>query len=281
MRYSPLRYPGGKGKISKFMKEFVASNFSKEPCYIEPYVGGAEIALTLLLENYVSEIYINDKDYGIYCFWKSILKNTDDFIKLIESTPVNIETWKNQKNIYKNQDKYTDIEIGFATFFLNRCNYSGVIKGGPIGGISQKGKWKIDARYNKEYLIKKIKKIAEYKEKIHLYNEDTLYFLMEHKEKVQKCLLYLDPPYYIKGYQLYTNHYIKSDHIAIANCVKNLQGTWIVSYDNTPEIVDLYKFVNSKKIREFNISYSAGKNKLGREIMFFSKNSLIPDCAIC
>ena len=85
MRYSPLRYPGGKGKISKFMKEFVASNFSKEPCYIEPYVGGAEIALTLLLENYVSEIYINDKDYGIYCFWKSILKNTDDFIKLMSS----------------------------------------------------------------------------------------------------------------------------------------------------------------------------------------------------
>ena len=273
MRYSPLRYPGGKGKIAKFMKQFVKANFDKLPVYVEPYAGGSELALTLLIEGYVKEVWINDKDNGIYYFWDSILNHTEQFIQKIEKTPINISTWRKQKSIYKNQDKYTNLEIGFAAFYLNRCNFSGVIKGGPIGGINQTGKWKIDARFNKEDLIRRIRKIAEFKEYIKLYNKDTIKLLEENKKTFKKCLLYLDPPYFKKGNQLYTNHY----------CVSKLKGKWIVSYDNVPEIVDLYQFVSKYNIRQFNISYSAseGKNKKGREIMFFAPKSIIPECAIC
>lgn len=283
MRYSPLRYPGGKGKIAKFMKQFIEENFDKLPTYIEPYAGGSELALTLLIEGYVKQIWINDKDNGIYSFWYSILNYTEQFIQKIEQTEINISTWYEQKNIYKNQDMHNELEIGFATFYLNRCNFSGVIKGGPIGGIKQTGKWKIDARFNKDDLIKRIQKIAEFKKNIKIYNKDTLILLKENKQKFKKCLLYLDPPYFYKGSQLYTNHYKANDHAQIAKYVSTLEGKWIVSYDNTPEIVNLYKFVEDEKKREFNISYTAaeGKNKKGSEIIFFSNQAIIPQCAIC
>ena len=283
MRYSPLRYPGGKGKIAKFMKQFVKDNFDKLPVYVEPYAGGSELALTLLIEGYVKQVWINDKDNGIFCFWDSILNYTDQFIQEIENVKIDIPTWEVQKDIYKNQDKYNRLEIGFATFYLNRCNFSGVIKGGPIGGINQSGNWKIDARFNKKELIKRIKKIAEFNKNIKLYNKDTIELLEENKKIFEKCLLYLDPPYFNKGNQLYTNHYKYQDHAKIAKCVNRLKGKWIVSYDNTPEIIDLYKFVESNNIREFNIAYSAaeGKNKKGKEIMFFAPKSIIPQCKIC
>ena len=283
MRYSPLRYPGGKGKIAKFMKQFVKDNFDKLPVYVEPYAGGSELALTLLIEGYVKQVWINDKDNGIFCFWDSILNYTDQFTQEIENVKIDIPTWEVQKDIYKNQDKYNKLEIGFATFYLNRCNFSGVIKGGPIGGINQSGNWKIDARFNKKELIKRIKKIAEFNKNIKLYNKDTIELLEENKKIFEKCLLYLDPPYFNKGNQLYTNHYKYQDHAKIAKCVNRLKGKWIVSYDNTPEIIDLYKFVESNNIREFNIAYSAaeGKNKKGKEIMFFAPKSIIPQCKIC
>lgn len=283
MRYSPLRYPGGKGKIAKFMKQLVKTNFDKLPVYVEPYAGGSELALTLLIEGYVKQVWINDKDKGIHYFWDSILNHTEQFIQKIETTPINISTWKKQKSIYKNQDKYTNLEVGFAVFYLNRCNFSGVIKGGPIGGINQMGKWKIDARFNKEDLIKRIRKIAEFKENIKLYNKDTIDLLEENEKTFKKCLLYLDPPYFKKGNQLYTNHYKAKDHEKIAKCVQKLKGKWIVSYDNVPEIVNLYKFVKPQNIREFSISYSAaeGKNRRGKEIMFFSENVNLPTLAIC
>lgn len=265
------------------MKQFVKANFDKLPVYVEPYAGGSELALTLLIEGYVKEVWINDKDNGIYYFWDSILNHTEQFIQKIENTPINISTWRKQKSIYKNQDMYTNLEISFAAFYLNRCNFSGVIKGGPIGGINQTGKWKIDARFNKEDLIRRIRKIAEFKEYIKLYNKDTIELLEENEKTFKKCLLYLDPPYFRKGNQLYTNHYKSGDHARIANCVRKLKGKWIVSYDNVPEIIDLYQFVKEDKIRQFNISYSAseGRNKKGTEIMFFASKSIIPECAIC
>ncbi len=101
MRYSPLRYPGGKGKIAKFMKQFVKDNFDKLPVYVEPYAGGSELALTLLIEGYVKQVWINDKDNGIFCFWDSILNYTDQFIQEIENVKIDIPTWEVQKDIYK------------------------------------------------------------------------------------------------------------------------------------------------------------------------------------
>ena len=278
MFYSPLRYPGGKGKILSFMIDLIKLNKLENIEYVEPYVGGAAVALGLLLNNMVSKIYINDSDKAIYAFWDSVLNYTDEFIQKIEKTPITVEEWRIQKSIYNNIEQHSDLYIGFSAFFLNRCNRSGVLKGGIIGGYEQNGKWKIDARFNKQDLIKRIERIALHKDKIQLYNEDTADLLEKHKETFKNCILYLDPPYYEKGYQLYKNHYKPSDHEKISKLVKELNCYWVVSYDNVDPIIALYDNIPK---REFNISYSAGKNRSGKEIMFFSSNLQIPNKKIC
>lgn len=278
MFYSPLRYPGGKGKILSFMIDLIKLNKLENIEYIEPYAGGAAVALGLLLNNKVSQIHINDSDKAIYAFWNSVLNYTDEFIHKIEKTPITVEEWRIQKSIYNNIEQYAILDIGFSAFFLNRCNRSGVLKGGIIGGYEQTGNWKIDARFNKQDLIKRIERIALYKDKIQLYNEDTADLLEKNKETFKNCILYLDPPYYEKGYQLYKNHYKPSDHEKISKLVKELNCYWVVSYDNVDPIIALY---NDIPKREFNISYSAGKNRSGKEIMFFSNNLQIPNKKIC
>ena len=278
MFYSPLRYPGGKGKILSFIIDLIKLNKLENIEYVEPYVGGAAVALGLLLNNMVSKIYINDSDKAIYAFWDSVLNYTDEFIQKIEKTPITVEEWRIQKSIYNNIEQHSDLDIGFSAFFLNRCNRSGVLKGGIIGGYEQNGKWKIDARFNKQDLINRIERIALHKDKIQLYNEDTADLLEKHKETFKNCILYLDPPYYEKGYQLYKNHYKPSDHEKISKLVKELNCYWVVSYDNVDPIIALYDNIPK---REFNISYSAGKNRSGKEIMFFSSNLQIPNKKIC
>lgn len=278
MFYSPLRYPGGKGKILSFMVDLVKLNKLENIEYVEPYAGGAAVALGLLLNNIVKKIHINDSDKAIHAFWYSILNYTDEFILKINNTPVTVDEWKKQKNIYNNLEKYSTLEVGFSAFYLNRCNRSGVLKGGPIGGYNQEGKWKIDARFNKKDLISRILKIVEYKDKIELYNEDTANLLENNKFSLKNFILYLDPPYYVKGYQLYKNHYKPSDHEKISELVKRLNCYWVVSYDNVQPIVALYDDI--QKV-EFNISYSAGKNRSGKEVMFFSDNLKIPNRKIC
>ena len=266
--YSPLRYPGGKAKILDFMKELiVTNNFTSKPIYIEPYAGGAAIALGLLIDGYVSRVYINDFDPAIYSLWKTIKNDSIKFIRKIKETDINIDEWLKQREIYKKSK--SSFDLAFATFFLNRCNISGVIKGGCIGGIEQKGNYKIDCRFNKEKLIEKIELIGSFADKIFPSRTDTLKFLNEDKIKkiLNNSLLYLDPPYYEKGYQLYKNFYTHNNHVEISNGIKRLKTKWIVSYDNVPEIQSLYKNFYSK---EFTLSYSAGKIKKGKEIMFFS-----------
>jgi len=275
--YSPLRYPGGKGKLTKYFKELFRKNSLNEGVYVEPYVGGASIALSLLIEEYASRIIINDKDKSIYAFWYSVLNYPEELCKLIKKTPVTLEVREIQRKIQKNKEqiklnKKSDfLKLGFSTFFLNRTNRSGILNAGAIGGKSQKGEWKIDARCNKEGLIKRIKKISQYKDKIELHNMDAVKLIKELKKKwPPKTLIYLDPPYYNKGKELYMNYYLDKDHEEIAKEInKTKKQKWVITYDDADLIRKLYE--NNKKL-DYPLYYSAGKPKQGKEIVIFSDN---------
>lgn len=268
---SPLRYPGGKTKIYDKVKKIIEDVLSKENrIYIEPYAGGAGLALKLLYKKDVERLVLNDLDYHIYCFWKACIDETEAFCNMIRNITINIEEWNRQKEIYVNIENYTDLQIGFSAFFLNRCNVSGIINGGPIGGNEQTGVYKIDARFNKESLIKKIEKVASYKEKIALYNMDAKDFL----EKIipqyscDHIFLNIDPPYVKKGPLLYKNSYAYKDHKSIAELVTEMKTYWIVTYDACDIIKKLYKgFV----IEDLELNYSAGKAKKGKEYIIYSK----------
>ncbi len=275
MFYSPLRYPGGKNKLSKFISKVCIDNDIKGH-YVEPYAGGASVALYLLLEDKVDKITINDFDRSIYAFWHSVLRNTKKLCDLIENTEINIENWQKAKNIQKNKSKENLLDLGFSTFFLNRTNFSGIINAGVIGGPGQNGKYKIDCRFNKKELIKRIKLIAKHKKQIKLYNLDALKLIkkIEKESDNNQTIFYFDPPYYLKASSLYMNYYKNNQHKEVAEAIKNIRNiNWIISYDNTLEIEKIYNWISSKFIKKYSFNHSAYRAKEGNEILFFS-NSL-------
>lgn len=272
--FTPLRYPGGKGRFSDYIASIIELNNLHGDHYIEPFAGGAGVALTLLFNEYVKKIHINDIDMNIYAFWHSVLKKTDELCRLINDTPITVEEWQRQKAIITSK-KTTLLKRGFATFFLNRTNRSGILNGGIIGGILQKGEWKIDARYNKEELIERIQRIALFSDRIVLYCVDACEFLQTVVPSIKSsALIYLDPPYYVKGKGLYKNHYKHEDHQLLAKAVASIKRhKWLVSYDNVPEIKNLYK---KYKQEEFALNYSAREHFKGTEVMIFQEKLVTP-----
>jgi DNA adenine methylase len=267
---SPLRYPGGKSVLYNTISPIVNKNISNGT-YIEPFAGGAGLALKLLHNNIVTKIVLNDFDYHIYCFWKSCIDYTNELIDLIEECEVTIDTWTVQKIYYKNPSKYSELEVGFATFFLNRTNVSGIIQGGPIGGADQTGAYKIDARFTKSNLIKRIKEIGTKRDSIELFNQDASVFLSKTilKYDNSNTLLNIDPPYVKKGALLYENFYNESDHAELANVIRALPYKWILTYDDCDLIHELYQNYEKLKIQ---LNYRAGIQKTGNELLIFSEN---------
>lgn len=279
--YSPLRYPGGKSSLLKYLSAVISLNSPIET-YIEAYAGGAGAALGLLFTNRVKKMVLNEYDDVLYKFWHVVLNNTEDLIKKISNVQISVQEWKKQKKILNNHkkgQKRSDLDIGFSTFFLNRCNRSGILMAGPIGGKEQLGKWKIDARFNKEDLIKRIERIAEYKSRIRLFNLDAIVFLKNQLPKLNsdldKTLVYLDPPYYEKGSTLYRHSYDNDNHIELQKFLKNQPKIkWILSYDDVPFIHDLYKDTNKNKISMNHFAYKA---KVGKELIITSDNCNLPE----
>ena len=235
--------------------------------------------LHLLIESKVEKITINNFDRSIYAFWHSVLNNTNKLCNLIENTEINIENWQKARSTQKNKSKAKLLELGFSTFFLNRTNISGIINAGVIGGIEQKGNYKIDCRFNKKKLIKRIKLIAKYKKQIELYKLDALELIkkVQKESNNKKTIFYFDPPYYLKGSSLYMNHYKEDQHKEVAETIKNIKNiNWIVSYDNTPEVKNIYKWVQKKLTKKYSFNHSAYKAREGKEILFFSENLITP-----
>lgn len=275
---SPLRYPGGKLKVVNYIKRLFEVNDLVGGTYIEPYAGGASVALSLLFDKYAGKIKINDKDRSIYAFWYSVLNNADELCRLISDTPVTMDVWQAQHELQKRKENADLLELGFSTFFLNRTNRSGILNGGVIGGKEQTGNYKIDARYNKNELIERIERIAGYSDLIDLTSMDAVTLLKRYKRTpAAKTFCYLDPPYHVKGRDLYLNYYNDDDHRAIAETIKKYKGEWIISYDAVDFIKDLYGDYRQK---EYYLSYSAGNRSKGKEIMVYSEGLTLPDVEI-
>lgn len=276
IHYTPLRYPGGKAKLAGFTKRVIEDNGLHDGTYVEPYAGGAAIALELLFHEYVSEIYINDISRPIYAFWKSTLDHTEELLRSIHDTPLTVQAWDKQKRVLTHQADQDDLSLGFSVFFLNRTNRSGILNGGIIGGRDQTGPWKIDARYNKRELSFRIESIAKLRRRIHLSQMDALTFLCSNKSKwSDSTLIYLDPPYYRKGKDLYLDYYSHGDHEEVASTItkKIRRQKWMVSYDDAKPIRHLY---SSYRHLAYKIGYSAREARAGREVMFFCDHLQIP-----
>lgn len=276
MFYSPLRYPGGKGKLTPLIELMIDKSGHRGGTYIEPFAGGAGVAIELLEKGVVSEIVLNDLDKGIYSFWRAILEETDRFLEQINRVPLTIDEWKKQRSICLGNNKKYSFELGFATFYMNRTNRSGIIKGGVMGGIEQAGSWKLDARFNRQTLRSRIEKIAENKAKIHLYNKDIKAFLENYVPKYEKAaLIYFDPPYFKQGKQLYLNFFDYDDHVRLEKLIGDtVKCDWLMTYDDEPEIEKIYERYCIKRIE---LNYSAARKRKAKELIIFGSDLMIPD----
>jgi len=271
---SPLRYPGGKSSLSNFLASVLCLNGLIGSTYVEPFCGGAGAAINLLLSKKVSNIILNDIDPLIYSFWFSILNHTDDFIKKIELVSINIAEWHKQREALYS-DETSVFDKGFATFFLNRSNRSGILHANPIGGIKQNGKWPIHSRFNKRSLIKKIEHIALHKDNIVLKNNNAINFIKNYILNItEKMFIYYDPPYYSKGPSLYMNALSNEDHASLAAAIINdRKNIWLMTYDKAKDIKSLYSTV---KMDSFKLNYSANKHKKGEEILIYPHHVKLP-----
>lgn len=243
--------------------------------YAEPFAGGCGLALSLLYAGLVAEIHINDVDPAIWAFWHSVIHDTDALVAKVTETPVTIDEWHSQREIHRRQPKNDTLALGFSAFFLNRTNRSGIIKGGGvIGGLQQTGNYKINCRYNADDLVRRIRRISKYKDRIHLTNSDATDFLSDCANLPKNSLLFIDPPYFRKGPGLYTSFYKPDDHAELANVVLKLTSPWIVTYDDVPQIRQLYE---RRQQYCFDIHYSLQEKRIGTELLVTSRGLRMPE----
>jgi DNA adenine methylase len=270
---SPLRYPGGKAAMAGLLAETRRLNALGDLPLAEPFAGGAGASLSLLYREEVSEIYINDADAAMHDFWWTLCNRAGPFLERITTAKVNLKEWKRQKAIYRQEQPCSRLARGFAAFYLNRCNRSGIImNGGPIGGIHQTGTWKIDARFNKSELRSRCERVAEYRDRMHVSGLDGLEFIR--RRKSQRTFYFIDPPYFEKGPTLYLNTLDHVYHKELGRELKTLSQPWILTYDDCPEIRHIY--AGWAQVRPFALRYAASERRQGRELLIAPKNIRLP-----
>lgn len=274
--YTPLRYPGGKGKLTAYVEKVLELNGLYGGTYVEPYAGGAAVALELVLRGLVKRVHINDLNPAVHAFWHAVLMNPDELIRRIERCAVDMATW-NWARAVQTVNSPDQMDLAFSTFFLNRTNRSGILLGGVIGGKEQTGPWKIDARFNKRDLIMRIETIADHSGAIRLHHEDAQSLVKRLAPRLaKKNLIYFDPPYFVKGQGLYMHHYDPSDHASVAKTIESLPSScnWMVSYDDHPAIRDLY---SAYEELTYTLNYTAAQERgRGTEVIFYSPKLVVP-----
>ena len=274
--FTPLRYPGGKARFAPLIAGVINSNKLTDGHYLEPYAGGAGVALVLLMDEVVRHIHINDADPAVAVFWRAAVRNSAELIKLVAREPVTMDAWHHWRAVMLGEAEGTQLERGFATLFINRTNRSGILKGGVIGGKAQSGTYKLDARFMRDELCLRLERIGLHSGAISVYEEDAHKLLLRcHQFLPSKSLVYLDPPYYVKGAGLYRNSYKHDDHAQIARLLGSgrFRRPWIVSYDNADEIRMMYDYARSIT---YGLNYTAQQRYTGSEVMFFSERLTPP-----
>lgn len=268
---TPFRYPGGKAFLyAELERRLEACSPGRLLNYAEPYAGGAGAAIRLLANQKVERLFLNDYDLRVYSAWNAILHDAPRFIDKIMSIPLNVETWRGQREIdlAAEREQLDPFEVGFATFFLNRTNRSGIIIGaGPIGGYDQTGKWKIDARFPREALAARVQWISDHRSQIELSNEDGLAFLRSRAQSDgAQTFFFIDPPYVSAGSRLYMNAMSELLHLNLAKFLigNNDMPHWVVTYDDHPLIRTAY---SRAAVEELQVHYSLQKKRSAGELL--------------
>lgn len=254
---SPLRYPGSKQKFCTTLQKIMQSNGIKPDLFIEPFAGGASVSLYMLQHNYVNRIALIEKDPLVASFWHTVFFEPEWLIKEIKKLKVSLDEWHHFKK-YKPKVKRTQ---ALKCLFLNRTNFSGILKAGPIGGQKQISQYKIDCRFNKKAIIEKIEILSSYRDRVLFIDESDYQTSLKNRQQYinKDTFIYFDPPYVNKAKDLYNFYFKEKDHLALKQLIENLNSKWLLSYDYEPPLSDLYK--SFAQYGFFDIRYTTSSNK--------------------
>jgi len=274
---SPLRYPGGKALLTAYVSGVIEENLLSGCTFYEPYAGGASVSLELLRLGFIAKAVLVERDPLVFAFWWSVLHDTEALCAAIEACPVTLQTWHELQATRKVDDPHSCdfslLQLGIAGLFFNRTNFSGIIGAGPIGGESQSSAYKIDCRFNKEKLIRQIRTVAKFSDRIVVNFGDAIEFLRKKTAQISNgfSFLYVDPPYYLQGQKLYRHSYKDQDHVSLAEFIRKQGYPWLLSYDDHPRIRELYA---TNRMQPIYLDYKVKSNRTAQELVI--SNLVIP-----
>jgi DNA adenine methylase len=254
---SPLRYPGAKRRLSGFIAEAIRLNGLRPGLFVEPFAGGASVALQLLNDDLVDRVALGERDPLVASFWKVVFYDSDWLIDQLERVPLTLDQWDKLKK----RPGRTDRQRALSCLFLNRTSFSGIMAtgAGPIGGRLQKSDYRIDCRYNVETLTKRIQQAAQLAHKVALVEstswEQTLARVAAFKLPAQHVMYYFDPPFYHRAERLYSHYFTPQDHQALHDTIMSLRSPWLLSYDAAAPIIAMYAD-NGRRPRHVELLYS-------------------------
>ncbi|MBY0459852.1 MAG: DNA adenine methylase, partial [Gemmataceae bacterium] len=242
-----FRYPGGKAKLQNEIIKRLPSLNGKE--YREPFFGSGRVGLKLIADQHLSSIWINDADSGIASLWTAMIRYPEDFMERVRRFTPTVDAF------YAIKDELTSIkktprqrarvvDLGFKKFVIHQTSYSGLgaKSGGPLGGAKQTSEYKVDSRWTPSVFCKKVRRIHRQFEAISVHDRrcTSLDFSALITDTSRECVLYLDPPYFVQGPNLYLHSFTASDHERLATLLRNTKHAWVLSYDDCPEIRTMY-----------------------------------------
>lgn len=271
---SPLRYPGAKRRLAKYIQAFFAMHNLSPKLLIEPFAGGASVALRLLDSNSVQQIGLVDRDPLVAAFWKTVFFDTAWLVAQVERVEISIEQWR----YYKCLNPTTIRESAMKCLFLNRTSFSGIIarSGGPLGGQDQTSEHSIDCRFPRETIIKRIRQAASFRDRVLFVWNLSFFQAVPRIERMiangkipSNLFYYFDPPFFKKADRLYNFYFGQREHERLRDVVMNIKSPWLMSYDSAEDVDALYsKVVNGTAFVELLYGDThRGGNKRAREVI--------------
>jgi DNA adenine methylase len=278
---SPLRYPGGKRRLVPYVAAALEANALRPELFVEPFAGGASVALELAEADAVERIGIADLDPYVAAFWRTAFFDCDWLCHQVERIEVSLATWERMKGA-----RYTAARsMALACLFLNRTSFNGTLhrRAGPIGGKAGESDYAIACRFPRERLVRRLRACEElardgrvafvhcasaletirYARTIASRNEGSLFF-------------YFDPPFWAKSHRLYRYSFEDPDHEAFSESLHQVREPYLLSYDPAPEVGSLYAS-HEVQIETIELFYAATQRSAGRELMISNLRVLPAD----
>lgn len=265
-----FRYPGGKSKLKKEILHYIQSGMTKRDIteYREPFFGGGSIGIEVLKLNIAKKFWINDFDKGISDIWSSVISEPDRLCGLISEYVPKVDDFFTFKDkLLKAQDDRDRVLNGFMKLAIHQISYSGlgVKSGGPLGGLKQESQYNINCRWSPKKLVKDIREVNRLFSNVEVHDNQCDNSDFEASFSGENSMIYLDPPYYVKGGELYQHSFSIVDHIRLMNSLQKMgnRHAWVLSYDDCDEIIDMYSWAEIVRVNcNYTINTSRNKDEL-------------------